>query len=117
MVSGFCASGGLTLLVFMVAGQPSLAIIVLLGAVLGATVLDGAGNVPFLRAVRTHERSEMTGVFFTHRDTAQLAAPRFVRRAAAGLRTAGGVRRGRSLDAARRWPVSLHTETHVGTAG
>ena len=75
MVTGFCASGGLTLLVFMVAGQPSLAIIVLLAAVLGATVLDGAGNVPFLRAVRTHERSEMTGVFFTHRDTAQLAAP------------------------------------------
>ena len=75
LIAGFCASGILTFLVFVVANEPWLAIFVLLAAVLGATVLDGAGNVPFLRAVRSRERSEMTGVFFTHRDTAQLAAP------------------------------------------
>ena len=75
LVAGFCASGVLTTLVFVVAAHPWLAAFVLVGATLGTTVLDGAGNVPFLRAVRARERPEMTGVYFTHRDTAQLAAP------------------------------------------
>ena len=30
---------------------------------LSATIIDGAGNVPFLRAVHHHERPEMTSVF------------------------------------------------------
>ena len=38
-------------------------------------MLDGAGNVLFLRAVRTFERSEMAAVFATYRDGGQLATP------------------------------------------
>jgi predicted MFS family arabinose efflux permease len=48
--------------------------ILLLGAVV-VTPLDAAGNIPFLRAVRTRERSAMTGVYATYRDTAQLLPP------------------------------------------
>jgi MFS transporter, ACDE family, multidrug resistance protein len=46
----------------------------LIGACLVAP-LDAGGNIPFLRAVRARERSEMTGVFATYRDTAQLLPP------------------------------------------
>ena len=44
-------------------------------AALGATILDGAGNVLYFRAVRPWERSEMTGIFLTYRDASQLAPP------------------------------------------
>ena len=75
LIGGFAISGGLSFLVFLVADRPWLAVFVLVWAAFGATVLDGGGNVAFLRAVRSRERSEMTGVFLTYRDTAQLAAP------------------------------------------
>ena len=38
-------------------------------------MLDGSGHVLFLRAVRPRERAEMTGVFQTYRDVANLAVP------------------------------------------
>jgi MFS family permease len=41
----------------------------------GATVIDGAGNVPFLRAVRHFERAHMTSVFMTFRHVGSLAIP------------------------------------------
>ena len=37
--------------------------------------IDGAGNTLFLRAVRPLERAEMTAVFMTYRDAAQLSVP------------------------------------------
>jgi len=49
------------------------AILILAG--IAATVIDGAGNVLFLRAVHPLERSEMTAVFTTYRQTAQLVVP------------------------------------------
>ena len=42
---------------------------------LGATILDGGGNVLFYRATRPFERAEMTGVFLSYRDISQLAPP------------------------------------------
>ena len=51
------------------------AALVLVLAAMATTVIDAAGNSLFLRAVRPHERSEMTAVFVTYRDVAQLAAP------------------------------------------
>jgi hypothetical protein len=36
---------------------------------------DGAGNLLFLRAIPTYERAEMTTVFVSFRDVAQLAPP------------------------------------------
>ena len=47
----------------------------LLFAALCAACIDGAGNVPFFRAVRTMEREDMTGVFSTYRDMSQLLPP------------------------------------------
>jgi len=40
-----------------------------------ASVIDGAGNLPFMRAVRPRERAEMTTVFSTYRDMSRLAMP------------------------------------------
>jgi MFS family permease len=52
-----------------------------LGAALLATaafcteMIDGAGNLLFLRAVHPYERSEMTTAFVSYRDVAQLSVP------------------------------------------
>lgn len=44
-------------------------------AALFITVADGLGGVPFLRAVRVHERAEMTTVYRTYLDAAALFPP------------------------------------------
>lgn len=44
-------------------------------AACAATMVDGAGNVPFLRAVRPLEREAMTSVFMTFRHVSSLAVP------------------------------------------
>ena len=38
-------------------------------------IVDGAGNIAFLRAVHSYERAEMTSVFVTFCHTAQLITP------------------------------------------
>ena len=38
-------------------------------------VIDGLGPVPFLRAVRVHERAEMTAVYRTYLDASELLPP------------------------------------------
>ena len=63
------------LAIFVFAGSPSVAVILLVIAALGATMLDGSGHVLFLQAVRPRERTEMTGVFQTYRDAANQAVP------------------------------------------
>ena len=66
-------AGGLVLVAALLSrGAPVLA-----GAVLGVAsffvaMLDGLGPVPFLRAVRAHERAEMTTVYRTYLDAAEL---------------------------------------------
>ena len=75
LTAGFLATAGLSVLVGLCAGWPWVALTLLVWNALAATTLDGAGNVPFLRAVRPFERSEMTGVYLTYRDIAQLGAP------------------------------------------
>ncbi len=77
MYMGFTVAAGMSLLVFAVSGTPTVAIVLLAFAALGATMLDGSGHVLFLRAVHPLERSEMTGVFQTYRDVANLAVPGF----------------------------------------
>ena len=47
----------------------------LVAGVFAASAIDGAGNVPFLRAVRPRERPEMTTVFSSYRDAARLTIP------------------------------------------
>jgi len=72
---GFISTGVMSLFVFAFATDPWVATVLLVFAALGATILDGAGNVLFFRAVRPLQRSEMAGVFLTYRDSAQLVAP------------------------------------------
>ncbi|MDH3377274.1 MAG: MFS transporter [Gammaproteobacteria bacterium] len=73
--AGFFLTGALSTLVYLYAGSPVIASAILVISALGATMLDGVGNVLFYRAVRSRERSEMTAVFVTYRDFGQLATP------------------------------------------
>jgi MFS family permease len=57
------------------AGAPLLCMAMLWLAAFSATVIDGAGNVPFLRAVHHYERAEMTSVFMTFRQVGSIAVP------------------------------------------
>ena len=41
----------------------------------GAELIDGAGDLLFLRAVHPYERSEMTTVYVSYRDVGQLGPP------------------------------------------
>lgn len=75
MFLGFSISSALTLVVRLVIEAPVLASVLLVVSALGATMLDGVGNVLFFRAVRPGERSEMTAVFITYRDAGQLLTP------------------------------------------
>jgi len=75
MRSAFVINGLLMLLVFYFVDLPWVASVLMVFAALGTTMLDGAGNVLFYRAVRGRERAEMTAVFATYRDVGQLATP------------------------------------------
>jgi MFS family permease len=57
------------------AGSPLLCMALVCLAAFSATVIDGAGNVPFLRAVRHYERAAMTSVFMTFRHVGGLVIP------------------------------------------
>ena len=69
----------LILLVFYFVDLPWVASALMVFAALGTTMLDGAGNVLFYRAVRGRERAEMTAVFATYRDVGQLERLAFMR--------------------------------------
>ena len=56
-------------------GLPWLGAATLILAAVACETIDGAGNTLYLRAVHPHERSEMTAVFASYRDVAQLAPP------------------------------------------
>jgi MFS family permease len=57
------------------AGEPLACMVLLFFAAFSATVIDGAGNVPFLRAVHHYERAAMTSVFMTFRHVGSLVVP------------------------------------------
>jgi MFS family permease len=75
LIGGYLAAGLLTAGVGAAGGTPGLAIAILIIACIAASAIDGAGNVPFLRAVRVRERPEMTTVYSAYRDTARLTIP------------------------------------------
>lgn len=75
MMLGFTTSSALTMLVYLVIDLPTIASVLLVVCALGATMLDGVGNVLFFRAVRSGERAQMTAVFVTYRDSGQLLTP------------------------------------------
>ncbi|MGQ0663402.1 MAG: MFS transporter [Pseudomonadota bacterium] len=75
LIAGYGLGGVATLAVAAVADLPWLGVAVLIGAAWGMGMVDGAGNVPFLRAVRPLERPQMTTVYATYRHAAHLGPP------------------------------------------
>jgi hypothetical protein len=73
--AGYAAAGVLSICVALAFSTPWLGAILLVLAALGTETIDGAGNLLFLRAVHPYERSEMTTVFVSFRDVAQLGPP------------------------------------------
>ncbi len=72
---GYTLAGVLTLLVAMTTGYPWIGAVLLIAAAAGTSIIDSGGNVPFLRAVRPRERSEMTTVYATYRDASRFSFP------------------------------------------
>jgi drug/metabolite transporter (DMT)-like permease len=72
---GYGLSGVVTLSLAMLAHPAWLAAALLVLAGIVTSLIDGAGNVPFLRAVKPSQRSRMTAVFMTYRDASQLISP------------------------------------------
>jgi len=72
---GYFTTGIATLFVAFVADTPWAGVTFLLAGALCAAVIDAVGNALFLRAVRARERAEMTAVFTTYREVAQLGPP------------------------------------------
>jgi len=75
LIAGYVAAGATTVAVAWAAPWPWLGAAMLIAAAVAASIIDGAGNTPFLRAVRPLERPEMTTVFGTFRHTSQLVPP------------------------------------------
>jgi MFS family permease len=72
---GYLLCGGFTLAAGLFFDLPVAVIALLLLATIGTACLDAVGNVPFLAAVRSREREEMTTVFRTYLDAAELLPP------------------------------------------
>jgi MFS family permease len=73
--AGYALAGALTVCAALTFHLPWLGATMILLAAFGTETIDGAGNLLFLRAVHAHERSEMTTVFISYRDVAQLGPP------------------------------------------
>lgn len=73
--AGYAAAGLLSFVAALSFGTPLLGAAMLVLAALGTETIDGAGNLLFLRAVHPYERPEMTTVFVSFRDVAQLGPP------------------------------------------
>jgi len=72
---GFGISGIATLLAAALAGLPWVALGLLVTAAFLMVMLDSVGNMPFLLAVHPHERAEMTSIYSTYRDMADMVPP------------------------------------------
>ena len=75
LIGGFATAGLLTVLVSGSLAAPWVATAFLLAAALTIGSLDAIGNMPFMLAVRRRERPEMTTVYSTYRDSAELVPP------------------------------------------
>jgi MFS transporter, ACDE family, multidrug resistance protein len=75
LFGSFVITGALSISVATLSGWPWVAAIVLALAAFVAECIDGVGNNLFLRAVHPHERREMTAVYVSYRDVAQVAPP------------------------------------------
>ena len=72
IIAAALLTGAVAIAVGLARPSPEIATALFILAAVGATVLDALGNIPFLRSVRRHERSEMTSVFRTYIEASQL---------------------------------------------
>ena len=75
LLAGYAVAGVLSICAAAAFGAPIIGATLLMLAALGTETIDGAGNLLFLRAVHPYERSEMTTVFVSFRDVAQVGPP------------------------------------------
>ena len=75
LMAGYAVTGVLSICAALAFHIPWLGAVMILLAAFGTETIDGAGNLLFLRAVHPHERPEMTTVFASYRDMAQLGPP------------------------------------------
>ena len=75
MIGGYAVSAFASVVIAFAVDLPWLGAAVLVMAAFGTGIIDGGGNVPFLRAVHPLERAQMTSVYATYRDVSQLAPP------------------------------------------
>lgn len=69
----FVAAAALVLVAGLIGThRPALAAAAMVAAAFFAALMDGLGPVPFLRAVRAHERPQMTAVYRTYLDASEL---------------------------------------------
>ena len=74
-VIGYAAGGFLTLGLTAAWDVPWVGACLLISAAFGMIIVDAGGNMLFLLAVRPRERPEMTAVYSTYRDVADIAPP------------------------------------------
>ncbi len=74
-LGAFAVAGLLTLAVPLVQQAPVLGAMLLVTAAFGMTAIDAGGNLLFMFAVKRRERDEMTTVYSTFRDVADIAPP------------------------------------------
>ena len=75
LIVGYVATAVTTTLAGLTMAWPYIGAALLIASAFAASIMDGPGNVPFLRAVHPHERAGMTSVFSTYRETGRLAVP------------------------------------------
>ncbi len=74
-ILGYALCGALTLALVPAWEYPWLGAALLVCGAFGMVAVDAAGNVVFMLAVRPRERAEMTAVYSTYRDAADIAPP------------------------------------------
>jgi MFS family permease len=72
IVIAFLCAGGLTLLTSVTWNVVPLTALLLLAGAVFVVALDALGNIPFMRAVRSYERPQMTALFRTYIDLGDL---------------------------------------------
>jgi MFS family permease len=73
VAQNLCAAA---LVLLYLTGEPKpIGLVFWILASLGAAALDVVGNIPFMRMVRAHERTEMTMIFSTWREASNLLTP------------------------------------------
>lgn len=75
IVGALLLTGSSILMLYLIGAPKPLGLLFWMSAALGGVTLDVLGNIPFMRMVRAHERTEMTMVFSTWREGSQLLTP------------------------------------------